>query len=206
MPQTMTTSALLAGLNDPENKTVWSQFDERYRPVLIAFGQRLGLNPTDAADAAQETLIQFMRDYRAGKFDRNRGRLFPWVLGIAKHRIADIKRARAARREFRGESAIEEIPNDAELTRIWDAECRQALFCEAMRRLAQTSRLGRNTLQAFRLHVLEHRAPAQVAEALGISVRAVYLAKHRCLGRLRAIVADLSLAYDMSDAGFASIG
>ena len=91
----LTTTALLEGLFDPANQELWRHFDERYRPVIIAFARRLGVEPTDAADIAQETLVQFLRDYREGKYDRNRGRLHCWIIGIAKHRIADQFRLRA---------------------------------------------------------------------------------------------------------------
>ena len=60
--KTTTTTAMLEGLRDPGNETVWRDFDERYRPVLIGFAQRLGLTAADAEDAAQETLLAFMKD------------------------------------------------------------------------------------------------------------------------------------------------
>jgi RNA polymerase sigma-70 factor (ECF subfamily) len=194
--QTVTTTALLEALLEPGNEEIWRQFDERYRPVIVSFCRRLGLEPADSADVAQETLTQFVRDYRGGKYDRSRGRLSAWIIGIAKHRIGDIKRSRAARREFRGHSAIAELPDDDRLGEYWEAECRQAMFSHAMRELTRTSRVSARTIEAFRLHVIEQQPPEEVAIALGTSVRAIYLAKHRCLTRLRTILEDLKTIYD----------
>jgi peptide/nickel transport system substrate-binding protein len=51
--RTRTTTALLDELRDPANEAVWREFDARYRSVLIGFACRLGLEQTDAADAAE---------------------------------------------------------------------------------------------------------------------------------------------------------
>ena len=60
-----TTTALLDGLFDSANQSIWREFDARYRPILMAFARRLGLNRDNAADVTQETLACFVRDYRA---------------------------------------------------------------------------------------------------------------------------------------------
>ncbi|MFO0972537.1 MAG: sigma-70 family RNA polymerase sigma factor [Phycisphaerae bacterium] len=195
---THTTTALLDGLFDLGNDVAWRQFDERFRPIVIGFAGRLGLGPQDASDVAQETLTQFIRDYREGKYDRSRGRLRAWVIGIARHRVAEAHRTRAHRRELRGESAFGQLPGADDLEKLWDAECRQALLCSAMRELAESSKVSRRTLDAFRRHVLDQRPPEEVARELGTTVRAVYLAKHRCLSRLRTAMQRLGDLYDVA--------
>ena len=82
---TLTTTQLLEGLADPANQAVWQVFDARYRPVLLAFARRLDLSAEDAADVAQEALTRFMTALREGRFDRDRGRLRSWMVGIARH-------------------------------------------------------------------------------------------------------------------------
>ncbi len=63
------------GLLNPADEETWRAFGQRYRPILVAFGRRLGLPPEDAADAGQETLVSFVKSYRGGKYHRERGRL-----------------------------------------------------------------------------------------------------------------------------------
>ena len=197
MLPSVTTSALLEDLADPSNEEVWQAFDARFRPIISGFAVRLGLGAADAADAAQETLIQFIRDYRAGKFDRQRGRLSAWIIGIARHRVMDVKRRRAARREWRGESAFVELPDDDALTQLWDAECKRAMLCQAIAELARTSRIVPQTLEAFRMLVVDGKSAAEVADALNIPPRMVYMAKHRCLGKLKEILATLQASYEI---------
>ena len=97
-PATRTTTHLLEGLFDPAADSVWQEFDRRYRPIIVGLARKMGLADEDAADVAQETLVRFIKAYRAGQYHREKGRLRSWIIGIAIYRIADARRARAARR------------------------------------------------------------------------------------------------------------
>jgi RNA polymerase sigma-70 factor (ECF subfamily) len=193
---TRTTTALLEGLADPADGATWQAFDARFRPVLLAFGRRLGLGDEDAADTAQDTLTRFVRSFRDGKYDRTRGRLSAWIIGIARHCIAELRESRARRREERLSKA-EELPDDAALTRIWDAECQRQILHEAVQELRRVSRTDPRTVRVFEMLAFEQRRPADIARELGISANDVYLAKHRCLKRLRSIVSELEEAFGL---------
>src|SRR5215470_17447898 len=117
-----TTTELLDGLHESGNRAVWNEFDRRYRPILIAFLRRMGLTESDAADVAQETLACFVQDYRRNKYDRQQGRLRSWLIGIARCRLIDLKRTQGRRREKRGASAIQDLPDDSSADSIWEAE------------------------------------------------------------------------------------
>lgn len=190
-----TTTALLSDLRDPGNQGAWDMFDARCRPLLVAMGRRLGLKAEDAADAAQETLLRFVREYRAGKYAREHGGLRAWLLGIARRCVADAGRRRAARGGERGESALGQVPDDAEMTRLWETGYREWLLGEALVRLRASARLDARTLRAFEMLALEGRSPRDAAEATGLGVDEVYVAKHRCLRRLRALIARLDGDY-----------
>ena len=125
--RTRTATAMLEDLRDPGNQTVWQEFDTRYRPILIGFARKLGLSNEDSADAAQDALIQFVRSYRAGKYERQRGRLSSWVIGIARnptklkraldygatHVISSVDKApRDIRDEFRGYCKEKGVPSN----------------------------------------------------------------------------------------------
>jgi hypothetical protein len=70
-----TTTALLTGLLDPANAAAWELFDRRYRSILVGFARNCGLKDNDAAEIAQATIVRFVEEYRAGRYDRTRGRL-----------------------------------------------------------------------------------------------------------------------------------
>ncbi len=188
---TTTNTILLDGLHESD-EAVWREFDQRYRPVLEGFARKLGLPHEDARDAAQETLTQFVCDYRADKFDRSRGRLRSWLFGIARHRILDSRRARAGRREWRGDSLLAELPGGEDAQAVWEEEWRAALLRQAMRELRDGSKIDPRTIRAFECFAYENRPAAQVATELGMTVDEVYVAKSRVLQRLRRIIDELN--------------
>lgn len=195
---------MLEALHDSANEPAWEAFDARYRPILIGFARNLGLPDVDAADVAQETLVRFIQDYREGKYDRTKGRLGAWLVGIARYRILDLRRVKAHRQEiqtdpqadFKIAGVVGALDDPDRLQAAWDAEHRQAVLREAMLELRQTTKTDERTIRAFELVVAHGRSPQQVAEELGISVHDVYLAKSRVAQRLREIVERLEKLYD----------
>jgi len=194
---TRTTTAMLEALLDPADDEVWRDFDHRYRPILVAFARRLGLPAEDAADAAQETLTRFVRSYRDGKYDRDRGRLRSWIIGIARHCVYDIHQRRATDPK-RGMSAISELPDESTINAMWDEECEHEILRQGISELRQQTRTEEGTIRAFEMLAFDDRTPAEVAEELSISVNDVYLAKHRCLKRLREILSHLKHLYEVA--------
>jgi len=193
---TATTTVLLEGLHDSANEAAWTHFDQRYRPIVVAFARRLGLNDTDAADVAQETLTRFVEEYRAGKYDRTRGRLRSWLIGLAKYRVSSVYRARHRAREFGGVSQAADLTDEHELETIWEAERRASMLREAMEQLRSATRSEDKTIRAFELLVLNQTPPATVADQLQMTTQDVYRAKNRIAQRLQSIVDRLEAAYD----------
>lgn len=183
-----TTSAMLRGLKNEDDSAVWDEFDRRYRPILYGFARRLGADEADAADVAQETLLRFVQEYREGRYDRGRGRLRAWLMGIAKFRVADLKRARARRRTTRGESAMIDIVDDDEASRLWDAEQRRFVYERAIAELRASSRVAPRTIEAFERVVLHQEDARDVADRLGVTPQEVYDAKSRVVDKLRELL------------------
>jgi RNA polymerase sigma-70 factor (ECF subfamily) len=193
--RTTTTSQLLRDLLDDSADDAWREFDQRYRGIIIGLGRRLGLDQEAAEEAAQQALAEFARDYRAGRYDRSKGRLTAWLLGIARHRILDAGRSMARRRPQRGESALGALPDEDEMSQMWEAQRERAVLQQALRELRENTRTDPKTMHAFELFVL-HETPAQmVAETCDISTAEVYRIKNRLTKRLREIVARLTRIY-----------
>lgn len=195
MDLTRTTTALLQGLHDTANEPAWEAFDRRYRPILVGFARNLGLTEQDAADISQETLVRFVQDYRDGKYDRTKGRLGAWLVGIARFRILDLRRNKAHRYTVDADTDLLDPVKSDQLQAVWDGEHRGAILREAMTELRSTSRTDERTIRAFELVAAHGRSPQQVAEELGMSVHDVYLAKSRVSQRLREIIERLERLY-----------
>lgn len=194
--RTATSTKLLEGLKDRDNERAWTEIDGRYRPVIIGFARSLGLAEDEAGDVAQQALAEFSRDYLAGKYERGKGRLGSWLMAIAHHRAIDALRARATRRDHRGESAFVERIGIERLTQTWTSAQRVAIRDEAIRRLREGSRMEEETLRAFELSAIRSMPAAEVALECGMSVDEVYAAKSRVTKRLREIVLEITGAYD----------
>ena len=196
--ETRTSTWLLESLHDPANAAAWEAFDARYRPILFAFARRLGFPAEEATELAQQTLVEFSRAYAKGRYQRDRGRLSSWLIGIASHVGSDMRRRRRSVPggvQALGERAGE-LPDEAELASLWHAERKRAIMARALEDLRHASRTEENTLRAFELFAI-HGVPAvEVAAQCSLSVDAVYGIKNRLTTRLRDRVAQLAETYD----------
>lgn len=189
----ITTTLMLNALRDESRPEGWETFASRYWPVLAGWGMKLGLSEADAADAAQWTLMEFLKEFRAGRYERGRGRLSAFVIGIARHRILALRRD--ARRPA-DDAQAHELPDDATLTSLWDHERRRVILDQAIAELRGSSRLSPATLTAFELVAIRGLSADAAARQTGLSVNEVYVAKSRCTRRLREIVEELTRAFD----------
>lgn len=192
---TNTTTLLLQRLYDPEDQAVWEEFDARYRPILIGVGIQLGLNPEEASESAQETLVQFLKDYREKKYISENGRLRSWLMGICRHRIMDAHRRNARGAGGRGDSVISKLPDDRAMTVTWDREQQRAIFNRAFHILREGGRIADRTIQVFELVVIKGVPVGTVADISGVEVAEVYRIKNRVTAKLREIVEQLTKAY-----------
>lgn len=192
---TCTTTQLLADLKDPSNAAVWTDFDGRYRPLLQRLAQQLGFSADDADELAQQTLSEFSRAFRDGLYQRERGRLRSWLIGIARNVALTMRRHRGAVR-VGGNSLLDNLADVAELTRVWEQERQQAIFDQAMLLLRDSTRTDDVTIRAFELYAVRGLPVEEVAKRCDVSIDTVYVIKNRLTKRLREIVNQLTTAYD----------
>ena len=186
---TTTSETLLEGLKDSSDGVSWRRFNNRYRPMVVAFARKLGLSEEYADDAAQDTLLSFLQAYRAGKYEKEKGRLRAWLFAFAKNRIHDIHRKRDKAilliDPSDAKAALAVIPSSDEMERIWEEEWRRAVFRSAMEEVAK--RFDAVAMESFRLFMLERWRAEKVAEHLKIAPNTVYSHKRRVLKYLRKI-------------------
>jgi len=194
---TLTSTFLLEGLKEPDNRTIWRSFDERYRPLINSYARRaFGLRNDEAEDSAQLTLTAFADAYRQGKYDRSKGRLSSWLFGIATRQIRNQLR-RSARnpevqvaRESNATAFAERIPDDHELETVWEKQWQAAVFWQCFEEIRP--RFHTNTIAAFELFGRAGWPAAKVAEHLGMTENAVFLARHKILKGIRELIPRMS--------------
>lgn len=186
----ITTSTILTDLRDFRNRDAWDRLARRFRAPIVGFGAEMGLGRPDAEDAAQETLLAFAEAFRAGKYDKSRGRLNQWLFGIAYRQILNLRR-NLARPEVQVDSPPDEtsffskLPDEAEASRTWDTHWKRAVLEQCLSRVRHE--VEPRTYRAFEMVTLEQQTTAETAEALGLTRNAVFIAKHRVATRIRGL-------------------
>lgn len=192
---TRTTTRLLDALRDHANEPAWSHINARFRPVIAGLARRLGLGEADADEVAQQSLAEFVSAYRSGRYDRSRGRLSSWILGIAHH--TTLRALRAGRREAAiGRTALAEIADEHALRSIWNDVRDRAILARAFAILRDESEVDDRTLLAFELFALRGVPAAEAADRAGMTPDQVYVAKSRVTARLRSLVRQLTDAFE----------
>ncbi len=189
--RTITSTALLQGLREPDNQTVWSQFDARYRPMILKYAHRLGLSEADAQDAAQQTLIAFCEAYQAGKYEREKGRLRIWLFGIARNQILNARRKRHRREKQIVDDTDQtqffgRVPDEDQFEKLWEEEWREALLRQCLEEVRRE--MDAKSIEAFELFAWKGWPAARVAEQLDMTANAVFIVKHRVMKRIRELL------------------
>lgn len=141
----------------------------RVSPTLAAFVRSKITSLHDAEDVIQEVAIAF-----ADSFERsyNKTPLIPWVLGIARHKVADYYRAKGSTPiQFDDETlkhvvaAFDDIQDEMETIRNALDEC--------MAKLQERPR------HMVTMRYLRDMTVVDISERFGMSCNAVYVMLHR---------------------------
>src|SRR5215469_11222746 len=191
-PQTR--PSLLVRIRDAGDRTAWLQFVDVYAPLVYRFARKRGLQDADAADLTQEVLQAVAGASRRLEYDPGRGTFRGWLFPVARNRLHNflLRQRRYAENypQPDSEHGLDDHPargQDEEA--VWEQEYRQRLFDWAAAQVR--GHFQETTWQAFWRTAVEGQSAARVAEALGLSVGAVYIAKSRVLARLREQVQEL---------------
>jgi RNA polymerase sigma factor (sigma-70 family) len=182
---------LIVRLRNGQDKQAWSDFVDLYSSMVYGFGRRHGLQDADAADLVQEVLCSVARSIR--NYDCDKGPFRRWLMAVVRHRLSESWENR--RREVPGSGdtrvlrTLDQIPTDHDADRIWEAEYRQSVFQVAAQKIR--GEFEDSTWQAFWQSGVEGKNTREVAQVVGISEGAVYIAKSRVLARLRRQVQAL---------------
>ncbi|MBL9002173.1 MAG: RNA polymerase sigma factor [Phycisphaerae bacterium] len=197
LPETRTTTLLLDSLRSSGDSVAWEWFYTRYRPVIEGVARRLGLSRETAEDVAQQTMADFAAAYRAGKYERGRGRLRSFLIAIAHHRAVDAMRARRPR-EHQMASRID-AADEKTLTSAWDAERLRVISARAMEELRESPRSSGENIDAFEMIIMRGLSYEEVSVATGIPVDNLYVVKNRLTPRLREIIQRMTEEYDRDE-------
>ncbi len=186
-----TRQSLLVRLKDTRDEQAWAEFVAIYAPLVDRLARARGLQAADAADLAQEVFRAV-----AGAIDRYdpdpaKGSFRGWLFRIARNLMINLLAAQRIRPRATGDSDVQEFlervpaPDSAE-TALFEIEYRRRIFLWAVDQVRGEFRPS--TWKAFWLTAVDGEDPKAAAQASGISVGAVYIARSRVMARLRAVI------------------
>jgi RNA polymerase sigma factor (sigma-70 family) len=163
----------------PADARAWSEFVERYRPMIRAWCLKWGLQDSDADDVSQDVLLKLVNSVRKCQYDPKRS-FRAWLKTVAQHALADFV---AARRKDPGRNAgqvhliVDSTDAQADLERQFEEAFEAEVLELAMQRVKQ--RVKASTWEAFQLTALDGLSGATAAQMLQIPVAHVFVAKNR---------------------------
>jgi len=176
-----TSGTLLERLRNGADNFAWNDLVRLYTPILHFWALRAGEDEHDAADLVQDVfaiLIDALPNFQRER----KGAFRCWLRTITLNKLRDRQRRRGlVRMESLAPDRMRQLLDTADA--FWEQEYIQVLGRRALE-LMRTD-FSPTTWQACWEFVANGRPAADVARQLGISERAVYMAKFRVIARLR---------------------
>jgi RNA polymerase sigma-70 factor (ECF subfamily) len=180
-----TRQSLLQRLKRWDDQESWRDFFNQYWRLLYSTAIKAGLSDFEAQDVVQDTIILVSKKMEGFRYDPLVDSFKGWLLYLTRKRIALEYRRRARDRartavgvnEMNAE--IEALPDTAgpSVEKVCDEELHKFVLDTAIARVKEQVALKQ--FQMFDLYVVKERPAKEVAQALGVAVAQVYLAKHR---------------------------
>ncbi len=187
-----TRPSLLVRIRDLRDEMAWGEFAQLYTPFIYRVARQSGLQDADASLVTQDVLVTVARTIHRFEYNRKSGSFRGWLKVVTRSRLNDFLRVQ--RREVQGTGdtgIIQLLGEQADDTQpdIWEQEFRRSLFEWAVDRISCD--FEETTWQAFWQTSVADRKTSDVAEELGMSIGAVYIARSRVLARLRKEIEEV---------------
>lgn len=192
-----TRATLLLQLKNADAPEVWEAFVRDYAPVIFYWCRERGLQDADASDVTQDVLCGLLSSIRKFEYDREKGSFRGWLKTVTHNAVNEIYRRNSRQQMGFGSSQdvvdlVSVLPDEVAMKSLSDAierEAESVILAEAERSVQ--AQVRPHLWETYhRTAVLQERV-ADVANELGITVSAAYIAKSRVLKKLRHEVAKI---------------
>lgn len=188
--------SLLMRLRDSQDDLAWTEFVRMYAPLIHGFARRQGLQDADAADLTQEVLAAVAKAIGRLNYDPQKGLFRSWLFTVVRNKLRNFLAGRKRPGRGSGDSAmqerlLEQSAPQVDEEAVWERECERRQFAWAAEQIR--GEVHDATWQAFWRTAIEGQSGLEVANALGMTIASVYLAKSRVMARLKKRVQQCPL-------------
>ena len=188
-----TSESLIQRLNDPQDAAARAKFLAIYRPIVVRMARRRGLQHADADDLAQRVFLSVAKKVHAWEPYEAETRFRNWLGRITRNAILnELTRAKPDRAAGAGKHDVilDQVPNASDLlSALMFEERRQAVLVAAY---AVQPEFSASIWSMFYQTTINEIPIKDVAQQLGRSVGAVYIARCRVMQRIKEHVQSLS--------------
>ena len=187
-----TSASLLLRIRNRLDESAWSDFLKLYMPLVYSYGFKFGLQDSDAADLAQETMRRVVNSIHTFEYDPNRGSFRGWLLTVARNELRRMKGRLDGTKVGTGNTDVvlllQNEPSRMEEDK-WEKEYQLHLFHWAVKLVRKEFR--ESTWKAFTLTVCDNTPIDEAAKMLNMSPGAIYIARSRVLARIRQAISSI---------------
>lgn len=188
-----TRPSLVIRIRDPHDKRAWSEFVEIYEPLVYRIVRKKGFQDADANELTQQVLMAVASAVDRFEPDPEKGSFRGWLFRIARNLMINFVARERRHPLASGDTAVqrllEELPSRSLHSAEFDEEYSLQVFEWAAEQVKKELRPA--TWSAFWLTSVEGRCVSEVADELGMTRGAVYVARSRTMARLRGKIEAL---------------
>ena len=182
---------------DPER---WREFDAIYRPMLLAYLRKRGLNGAAAADLVQDVFVKLL--FKIDTYDRARCKFRTWLFRVTHNTLVDHARRRASyTKAIEGWAVcvLEAAPSDSvAMEQEFDRLHQEKILAHALE--VVRGEVSKKAWACFEQRLLKNRPAAGIAKDLKIEPNAVYVYACKVMKRVRNVCEefdeDISHAFE----------
>jgi len=186
-----TSSSLLIRVK-ANDQHAWDRFVELYSPLVHRWCRRFGLQEADVDDVRQDVFRTVAESISSYHHEQKGGSFRGWLRTITRTRVLDFFRRKARGAQAVGGSDAQagwlELPDVDADPGSSDEDDKLLLVRRAVDLILDSCK--EQNRQAFLRVVIAGEHPADVAQDLGMTVNAVYVAKSHLLRRIRQEFAE----------------
>jgi RNA polymerase sigma-70 factor (ECF subfamily) len=165
-----------------------------YAPLVYGFARKRGLQDADAADLTQEVLRAVAGAAERLDYDPQKGSFRGWLFTVARNKLLNFLAQQRRLVQGAGDTSAQDLleaqpAGEEDEAALWDKDYERRIFAWVAERVR--GGFQDSTWLAFWQTAVDGRSAKAVAESLGMTVGAVYIAKSRVLARLKEQIQEL---------------